>query len=383
MAKINFIPFSTLVLFAFCAFYANQGCNGEFLRVQGRSFYYGNQEVFLSGVNFAWVYYGWDFGNDNYAGARGRLEQWIRDIRASGGNSLRIWLHVEAESTPQFNAAGFVIGTDAGNNLVRDMNLFLDVAEENNVFVIFTLWNGALIRNERYRNLIMNDDILTSYINNALTPMVTALSTRPALATWEIMNEPEGSVQIAGNAQPCFNTLNLQTTGAGWTGSNIPMQQLLRFINRQSAAIKRADHKALVAVGSWSEHAQNNVFPNGFNYYQQHCLELAGNEPLGAVDYYQMHTYSWEGNWNTNAPFRRFAADYQLDKPLVIGEFSSVCAENEGVEALWSAAYDRGYNGIWSWQYNLDNGHCQDSQADQNRGMNHIRNRPGIIVDIH
>ncbi len=34
---------------------------------------------------------------------------------------------------------------------------------------------------------------------------------------------------------------------------------------------------------------------------------------------------------------------YGLDKPLVIGEFASVCAQNEGIQNLFQYAYDSGY----------------------------------------
>lgn len=48
------------------------------------------------------------------------------------------------------------------------MSRFLDVAAANNVFVVPVLWNGALMRNQRYRNLVLDDARLNSYINNAL-----------------------------------------------------------------------------------------------------------------------------------------------------------------------------------------------------------------------
>jgi mannan endo-1,4-beta-mannosidase len=86
-----------------------------------------------------------------------------------------------------------------------------------------------------------------------------------------------------------------------------------------------------------------------------------------------MHTYSWDGNWNPNGPFKVTADSYSLDKPLVIGEFSSACAVNEGVDALWDYAYNNGYDGLWSWQYNAE-GHCTDTQSSQTQGMQHIRN---------
>lgn len=139
------------------------------------------------------------------------------------------------------------------------------------------------------------------------------------------MNEPEGSVLIANDANPCFSTTILSGTGAGWTGEGIPMFRFLRFINRQAAAIKRTDTKALVSTGSWSELSRTDAFPNTceslttrnwemiiitylffllVNYYKDTCLIQAGGEQLGTLDFDQIHTYSWEGRWNNASPFR-------------------------------------------------------------------------------
>jgi len=62
--------------------------SGEFLSVSGKSFRYGSQTVFLSGVNYAWNDYGNDFGNGRYSSTGPVLEQWIRDVAAAGGNSV-------------------------------------------------------------------------------------------------------------------------------------------------------------------------------------------------------------------------------------------------------------------------------------------------------
>lgn len=80
---------------------------------------------------------------------------------------------MEGDSTPHFDELGFVIAPDAGNNLISDLSRFLDVAAENNVFVIICLWNGALLRNDNYRNLILDSTKLQSYIDNALTVIFT------------------------------------------------------------------------------------------------------------------------------------------------------------------------------------------------------------------
>ena len=101
------------------------------------------------------------------------------------------------------------------------------------------MWNGATSMKDGLRGLINDENKLKSYIDNALTPMVKELSNKVALGAWEIMNEPEGSVAINSDGNPCFDTSILQGSGAGWTGENIPMANFLKFFNLQIAAIKK------------------------------------------------------------------------------------------------------------------------------------------------
>jgi len=56
------------------------------------------------------------------------------------------------------------------------------------------------------------------------------------------------------------------------------------------------------------------------------------------------------------------------DKPLLIGEFASVCSENEGIQNLFKYAYNKGYNGALTWHFNGD-GDCTDTPNNQLYGL--------------
>ena len=178
-----------------------------------------------------------------------------------------IWIHCDGWFTPAFDDNGYVTGPDETGTFIKDLARFLDTAYENDILVTLVLWNGATSMKNGLRDLVNDDEKLQSYIDNALTPMVKELSTKVSLGAWEIMNEPEGSVAINSDGNSCFDTSSLQGSGAGWTGENVPMAKFLKFFNRQIAAIKKQDPKALATIGSWCERPQTDNF--GFrNYYK-------------------------------------------------------------------------------------------------------------------
>jgi hypothetical protein len=79
-----------------------------------------------------------------------------------------IWIHVEGDNTPKWDADGYVTGLDNTGTMVADMKRFLDAAGARDIVVIPVLWNAALMRNQNLVNLHWDDAKLQSYIDNAL-----------------------------------------------------------------------------------------------------------------------------------------------------------------------------------------------------------------------
>lgn len=372
----------------------------SYLAVSGETLTFGGATAFLSGANLAWVHYGRDFGNRARSAAA--LQRFAANVAASGGNSIRVWLFVEGDHIPEWAPDGRVAGTDAAGTLIDDVEVFVKSAEAHGVLVTLCLWNGALMRNPLVVDMVKDAAITQSFIDNALVPLVAALADRPGVASWEVVNEPEGSVLIAADPEPCFDTSNLNSTGAGWAGTGVPMRDLQRFMNQVSAAIKATDPKALVTTGAWSEWSITNSFPaDGMsdsdsggsdsdddgsddgpsprNYYSDACLIRAGGLSLGTFDYVQVHSYAWEGTYAAAAPWSVPAAAYGLRKPVLIGEFaSSGCTVGPAcsVEDHYAYAVGAGYAGAWDWS--LIGGDGEDDEQLADAGMEMVRGEPAV-----
>ncbi|KAB7504386.1 Mannan endo-1,4-beta-mannosidase [Armadillidium nasatum] len=220
-----------------------------------------------------------------------------------------IWVHVEGYSSPAFGSDGTVTGCDSTGTFIDDVTRFLNTAQENNILVIFTLWNGAYVTNQNEVQLFLDDTKLESYIDNCF--------------------------QVTSDSDPCYNTTLLQGSGAGWTGVNIPMERVLHFIGRINQAAHEFDPTGIVTLGSWSK-----------------------SMPLVK------------------------ASDYQLDKPLLIGEYSSACAAGTSLTDLIEYGYSNGYVGTLDWHW-AESGGCSDTRDAQTSSLSYLSGRTeNGVVDI-
>ncbi len=85
------------------------------------------------------------------------------------------------------------------------------------------------------------------------------------------------------------------------------------------------------------------------NYYRNDRLIDAGGDPDGTLDFYQVHYYSWAGT--CASPFHHPFSYWNLDKPLLVGEFYAQDQFGVPQEDLYRNLIDNGYAGGMTWQW--------------------------------
>jgi hypothetical protein len=300
------------------------------------------EKIFVAGFNLAWINFGADVGDQALDTTRFRAA--MKAVSDSGGNTMRVWLSTNGSKDPVFGTDGFVSGL--GSKTIANVQKMLAIAKENHMLLMPTLLTHNFLQTQSGVNLANNkkllatDEGLKAYIDKALVPLVSAIGKDPNLICWEIANEPEGMVE-----------------NVGWTNQRIAKADVQKFTNRMAGAIHRAVPGVLVSTG---------IVQAGYlGWYTDAALKAAGADADGTLDFYMVHYYGWNGPGNS--PFRKGAAAWSVDKPLVVGEFASsswspatpstsTMQDAESVDTLLENLYKNGYAGGLFWQYQPDAG---------------------------
>jgi len=315
------------------------------------------ERVYLRGFNLAWLDFARDFGHSL---DEARLRKALADVRAAGGNSLRWWVHVDGSTTPQWGAVeGVTLVVGPGGTLLADLRRALDIAAEYDVYLIPSLWSFDMLFDNDYRRvptqnnyrLLSDDQVLQSYLDAVLTPMVEALNDHPRLFAWELFNEPENMTE------PWFPTQTAFYGGAVPSLERLQRVQALMAATIHETAQARGQ-QALVTTGSKSVGKYNSDVSGGLNLYRDdRLIAAAGGNPHATLDFYGPHYYNNEGCNGAWSPFHHPANHWGLDKPIVIGEFYvnaplDVLGDKVASDQLCLRLENNGYAGGWSWQWN-------------------------------
>ncbi|MGC8802743.1 MAG: discoidin domain-containing protein [Bacteroidales bacterium] len=146
----------------------------------------------------------------------------------------------------------------------------------------------------------------------------------------------------------------------GWSTERTTMAAIQAWTNRIAGAIHRLDPKARVSNGSWNIKVLTDV--NGmYSYYRDDRLIAAGKDSLGILDFYMVHYYNVHFGPN-ESPFHHPKSYWNLNKPLVIGEFPAmgmyggqISVPISPIEA-YNYAYNNGYAGALSWTMTAHDG---------------------------
>ena len=336
----------------FCLMFFTVKIHGPFAAEPPGTITYNGKEYYINGINVPWNQFGTDAGTHSEWGSLYREEffsTFFHECQQNGVNCVRLWIHCDGRSTPEFDDNGSVTGLD--DNFLSDFDNILKIASENSVMVMPCLWSFDMTKDftstaGTYAGLhadLIQDTVKTrSYIDNALIPMVEHLADADNLFSWEIINEPEWSIDGPGN-----------------TTQLVSAAEMVRFCGMIAEAIHEHSDK-MVTVGSaclkWHSTRQP---PAEAHYWNDASFKEVYDRPGSYLDFYQIHYYDWMFNadWGYD-PFQsgKTTAFWKLDKPTIIGESPGTAGKYSVLEMV-DNAFANGYAGIMPWSYNANDGH--------------------------
>lgn len=280
---------------------------------------------FFLGANLPWLRYGGDFGANAWSpcgglAARGdgpAVLAMLKALRAAGVEVVRWFVLCDGRAGIAFDADGAPSGLDA--RVHADLDRALDWIGEAGLRMMPVLFDFTWCRRRRLvngvslggrRRVLADPRMRTALVERVVAPLVERCGRDARIFAWDVINEPEWATSGVGSVNP------LTTVG----------RAAMRGFIRQAAAAVHAHAAQPVTVGSARARWLDEVRGLGLDLYQPHFYE----------------------RFERDVPLATPAAAFELDRPVVLGEFPTAAGPRTP-DVLLDAARQAGYAGALFW----------------------------------
>jgi hypothetical protein len=292
----------------------------------------GSPEPFFVGANLPWLQYGCDFGANAWQPEGGvgrpeqreRLRQSFARLAERGLAAVRWFVLGDGRAGVRFDARGFPLGFD--DHFWRDLEAGVDEASRAGVALVPVLFDFPWCRRVRivgavrcggHRRSLGSAEGRAATLERLVAPILRRCSGAPAIAVWDIINEPEWVTWGVGTLDPF---------------ASVTRRAMRHLIGDAVAAVHAETRQhATVGLASWRG--------------------LGLVEGL-ALDTYQVH---WYDRRERRAPLDRAVAPL-LDRPVWLGEFPTAGSRKTPGEIV-AMARQAGYAAAFAWSAEAGDGH--------------------------
>ncbi len=294
------------------------------------------------GVNYAWKNWGSDFSSaSNLTGIKSDLDA----MYTKGVRVVRWWVFTDFQSSPTWSGTGRgSTCTGLPSGWVANMKAACDYAQTKGMKFYFCMSSFDMAKTAHawhHDDVIDNATVRTSFINNAIIPIASALGTHQGIFGWDIVNEPEWMIQSSDNG------------GADTTCTQFSLANVRAYAQAMASAI-HANASQPVSVGSASLKWCSKKGAGSYSYDFWSGIGL---------DFYDAHFYDWMTASGYD-PIATTAASWKLDKPVMVGEAISDPSTYSGTLnpknylGMATALYNNGYSGLLAWAWTDTANNC-------------------------
>jgi hypothetical protein len=329
---------------------------------------------FLLGSNLPWVRYGLDIGASAATPngglhaqpeAAAELDEALARLRRDGVEHARVFLFCDGRAGIHFATDGTPEGLD--DSVFEDVDVLLAAAERHRIGLLLVLFDAGLVavpsevdglRVGGHADVLDEPAKRRALLEQVVGPLLRRYGSHPAIDAWDIFDEPECATLEMQCPHPVRSR---RAQRFGWlTGPLVAGLRALGLRPSCPAAprlVRSSAMRSFLGAAVQAVHLHTRALAT---------VGLASTANLGLVeglglDFYQAHWWEAYGD----APLRRAAADFRLDRPLVLGAFPSAL-HNKSVKTVLDTARCAGYGGAFSWSLRaVDNRAGLDGQLAQ------------------